>query len=369
MRILERIVVFCLLSVLMLGLTVDSVSAKIGINAFFLPALLMSKTLPEASLDKLASGRDMEAIDIARLAIVKQPLSVEALSVLSRSSAVLNPEMSSESLVQAATLGWRDVAVQAAVIETATLAQNWAAVGPRLVALTRLDRLDAIERGGFLSADAQDYTSQVTHAFSDDGSSWLKFAMWLRTTGQNKDSEYFLGSAPSFNREDECFQLGQIANDFARENEIQFAAQLVSTRCQNFLTSASGEVSIDQNFGNNRRGPFEWKVTDQPGIIYNIKSKDGKSILEVVNSDPFSRLIASKVFAGKDVIVRDIMYSSSINSGKMEVRSLDLSFSCIDGGGAAPNSGLRFKLKDVDRCDFVRVKFRLPTGRFQLWVN
>lgn len=368
-QISERIVVFCLLAGVTFGLTVDSVSARFGVNPFFLPKLFKSKSLSESSLEMLANGRDRQATDTARLAVLKQPLSVEALSVLARSSAVLKPQMSSGSLAQAATLGWRDVAVQTSVIETAAAVRNWDAVGPRLVALTRLGRLGAVERGIFITADAREYAPKVAHAFLEDGTSWLKFSKWLLAKGREADGKYFLRTAPTFQRDVDCFQFGLIANEFVRKGEIDFAAELVNYRCRSYLTTPSHGLSIDQNFGDSRRGPFQWKVENHPGVRYNIKSNDGRIILEVVNTDPLPRLIASKIVPRRNMIARNAIYSSNMSSGRLEARSLDLSFSCINGGASAAEYDLVSDLNGGDRCRFVRVKIKLPTGRFQLWGN
>lgn len=114
LRMLARIAAFLALSATALGLAADRVIGEISVDSAFLPNIFKSSSLPTTSLRELAGGHNTEAQGIAQLALLKRPLSVEALTAIASSSAATKPDVSSNTLAQAAALGWRNVVIQAA---------------------------------------------------------------------------------------------------------------------------------------------------------------------------------------------------------------------------------------------------------------
>lgn len=366
----SQIVAFCLLTSMVLGLTTDYILGRAGRYASFVPQFFGSKSLPAASRAELASGRGQAAVSTARVAVLRQPLSVEALGALARSTVVLEPRMSSEALAQAAGLGWRDVAVQASVIESASLAKKWDVAAPRLLALANLNALDNIDPAVFASEDAPDYASKIAPAFSGNGLAWFKFAKWLRDKGLERQSEALLAQTPAYEREDACATLGLTASEFVRAGRVDFAAELVDRRCRNFLTSASSALDIDENFGGRDRGPFEWQVVNQPGVSVRIETTNAMTVVELENSDPLPRTIARKIVRTRAVQSGSVMYFNKIGASSSSRKKMPLEFECATLQ-RTPNSQTipTMNKSMVENCLFVRVKFQLPPGRYRLWSD
>lgn len=368
-RLLKRTLLFCLLACFALGVTTDAILARVGVSGTFLPAIFHSKSLPASSLDQLANGKEQESIATARFAVLKQPLSVEALAVLAQSSATAKPQLSSQALTQAARLGWRNVTVQAAIIESAALVRNWDVVSPRLLALTRLNRMEVIDQTVFGLTDAREYASQIAAEFANDSSAWFMFIKWLRGNNRIGESKYLLYKTPSYDREEDCVRLGVLAQDFVRYNETELAAALVGDRCQRFLTSASSGLTINQHFGNTRRGPFEWQTMLHPGVSYRTGLDYGRKFVEIVNLDPLPRTVASKLMRLDGARLNGRILFKRLESKDLEQRLLPVNFECTtlrDGGMVSISSSLE---KMPLNCTMIRAKLRLPKGRFQIWLD
>lgn len=359
---------FSLMTGLVLGLTVDQILGRVGLNNFLLPEIFKSKALIGASLEKLDLGRDDEATAIARLAVMKQPLSVDALFVLAGNSVRVKPLISENSLVQAAKLGWRNAAVQAVVVDSAASAGQWQVVAPRLVALTKMDELGAVNPTVFGSADPRIFVPQVSPAFSDDGSAWFRFINWLRDQELKGESEYAVTKTPSYSQKDDCMFVGAMASRLVLDQKIVIAEDLIRTRCRDFLTSAASGLTINEHFGDKTRGPFEWRTFSHPGVSVTIVRVDGKSRVNVNNVDPFPREVASKI------VRREVFEGSRglsffrIGSDSPVIEQLKFSGRCIGLSDESLRS--RFQEAAVRRqCEFVQVTLTLQTGEFQIWSN
>lgn len=364
-----RIAAFCLLSGMVVVLTADTMMGNLGLSDVSLPQLVRFKTLPASSRQALENGKDNEAITIARAAVLKQPFSVEALTSLALSSAVSKPEMSSQALAQAASFGWRNVAVQAIVIKSAALENNWNGVAPRLVALSNLNKLDALDPSVFVTANAGTYASKIAPAFAQNGIAWFRFADWLKDNGAENERASLLAQTPPYNRESDCIQLGQTARKLVSEDRVNMAADLIHSRCQGYLTPASGAITIDQHFGDSRRGPFEWQLAPEPGVSVRIGTSVGKIAVEVENVDPVQRVIASKILSKHDhrTKFRALFRLSDLNVPHRSI--MPLSFECIGSKFLTASSGPVSGALYTSPCKFYRVKLSLPQGRFQLHVD
>lgn len=368
LSIAERIAAFSLMTGLVLSLTVDQIVGRVGLNNFLLPEIFKSKALIAASLDKLDLGRDEEATAIARLAVTKQPLSVDALFVLAGNSARVKPLISENSLVQAAKLGWRNAAVQAVVVDSAASAGEWEVVAPRLVALTKMGELGAVNPTVFGSADPRIFVPRVSPAFSDDGSAWFRFINWLRDNELKAESEYAVTKTPLYLQKDDCMFVGAMASKLVREGKIGIAEDLIRTRCRDFLTKSTSGLTINDHFGDDKRGPFEWQTLSHGGVSFKVLKKEGKARVNVRNADPLSREVASKV------VRREIFESSRglsfsrIDANTQEVMPLQILGRCI-GSLDQPLSGLLSAQGARSSCEFVKVTFTLPSGGFQIWSN
>lgn len=368
--LMSKIVAFCLLTSMVLGLTTDDILGRAGRYASFVPQFFGSKSLPAASRAELASGRDHAAVSTARAAVLRQPLSVEALGALARSTVVSEPRLSSEALAQAARLGWRDVAVQASVIESASLTKKWDVAAPRLLALANLNALDNIDPAVFASGDAPDYASKIAPAFSGNGLAWFKFAKWLRDNGLERQSEALLAHTPAYEREEACATLGLTASEFVRAGRVDFAAELVDPRCRNFLTSASSALAIDQNFGDRDRGPFEWQVVSQPGVSVRLETTNEMTFAVVENSDPIPRTIARKIARTRAVQSESVIYFNKIGASSSSRKNMPLEFECATLQPTQNSKAIPTVNESMfENCLFVRVKFQLPPGRFKLWTD
>lgn len=369
LRILERLAAFCMLSGVVLGLTVDQLLARAGFHTPLLPNLLKFETLPASSLQELERSSEARATDKVRLIVLMRPLSVEALEVLAQSTATSKPHMATELLVQAAALGWRNVAMQAAVIRSAASAKNWGVVAPRLLALTKLKSLDAIDPSTFVTADAREYAPQIVAAFADDGIAWFEFANWLRRTGRERESKYLLAQTPSYSDEDACNQLGLLARQFVKVGEIDFAAELIGSRCRGYLTPASSGLIIDQHFGEVSRGPFEWQMAPHSGLSVRTGMLDGKAFVEVVNADPLTRKIASKLVLKSNFEKFRVIEFENLSAKDLQPNSLQLYYECVAFGGRYKEP-LKLDVKSFGGdCAILRVGFELPTGRFRVWSD
>jgi hypothetical protein len=326
--------------------------------------------LPAASRTEVASGREDAAVNTAREAVLRQPLSVEALAVLARSTVVSNPQMSSEALTQAAGLGWRDAAIQASVIENASLTKNWDVVAPRLVALTNLNALEVIDPAVLAMESASHHAAQIAAAFADNGLAWFKFVKWMREKGFEKQSEALLAETPAYEREDSCARLGLTANEFVRAGRVDFAAELIDTRCQNFLTSASSALTIDKSFGNRDRGPFEWQLVSNSGVSVRIETVGGMTVVEVANSDPLPRTIAQRIVRARALQSGTVGYFKKMGPNSSDRNILPVEFDCV----AVQHKSNEKAILSPDKilmgnCSFVKVNFQLGTGRFQIWTE
>lgn len=362
-----RIAAFCLLSGSVLGFATDHILGTVGLEATFLPELFKFKTLPASSLQKQGSGRETEATDIARLAVLKQPLSVEALEALARSSATSEPQMSTKSLVQAAALGWRNIAVQVTVIRSAASAKNWGVAAPRLLALTKLNSLEAIDHSVFSAADAREYVPDILPAFAYDGLAWFKFTNWLRDAVRESESRFVLAQTPSYFDEGSCNQLGLVASEFIRDGEIEFAAELIDSRCRNYLTPPSSGLSIDKHFGDQQRGPFEWLMLPQSGVSFRTGFANGKNFVEITNSDPLRRKIAVKFIHNNSRRKEKEILFQSLNAVQSKPENLYLKYECAELGVRHRNSPKNDTSSLKGDCLFFRVSFYLATGHFRVW--
>lgn len=366
LRLLAKIAAFCLVSSLTVGLTVDLVFAEQGVSGALLPELLHSKSLPSLSLNQLTDGEEYEALSTARSAVLRQPLSVEALTGLARSSANLKPQMSMASLAQAASLGWRDALVQAMVINAAASTNSWKVVAFRVLALTKLDRLDLVNQANFADENAPMYTQPMVEAFTNDGVAWFRFVGWLRTMGREVESEHLLAETPFFNRIEECIHLGYIAQDFVREGKIDFAAELVDNRCQKFLTSSKDRHMITPNFGDYQRGPFEWQIVTKSGIDFRVFPNDGANALEVFNRDPVPRVIARKIMRRSEYEAAGKLHLVQFGGGDLIEKFVPISVECANRESDYRGDEVASTLIARRHCPFVRVKFQIPSGRFRL---
>lgn len=370
LQIAVRIAVFCAMSFIALGLMADILLAGFGLSTVLLPDVFRSKTLLTSSRDDLGRGREEGALNKARAAVLKEPLSAEALAVLALSSTSLKPYMSSNALVQAAGLGWRNILVQASVIESAASAKNWNAVGPRLLAVASLDKLDAINPAVFEINDAADYSAKIAPAFLDSGLAWFKVAQWMRSKGLESESKYFLAQTPAYNDVDACVWLKNTANEFIRDGDIAFAAGLIASRCGSFLTSASDSISFDQHFGDPGRGPFEWQMVGQAGVSFRTEMRSGKTILEIQNADPLPRIIASKILRTNELRLGEHTYAGELRINDSSGRVVPLFFESIGKRRRFwRTSSSTLNRSPDDNGGFIRVYFKLPTGRFQLSVK
>lgn len=357
-----------MLSCLVLGLTFDQIMGGMSIDSAWLPQPFKSKSLLAAGRDELRDGQEEDALATARLVISKQPFSADALELLARSSVALRPEMSSASLSQAAVLGWRNNAVQAVVIESAASSNNWAIVAQRLLALSKLNGLDLVDPTIFDAGRMRDNATQIAVEFSENSLDWFKFTKWLRMNGREEGSRYLLLRTPNYQTEEECNRLGLVAGDFVRRSEVEFAAKLISSRCREYLTSPTSGLAIDQNFGDSRRGPFEWHMVPNPGVTYSISSRSGKKVVEVFNADPLPRAIAQKIVRKKDLFRNFRIISRSLDRLGSQADSLSLRFTCFEQGGNKSFT-LDFAYRLPDNCEFMRVMFSLENGRSELWSD
>lgn len=367
--LLGRIGAFCLLSGVVLGLTTDQFLAKVTADASFLPGPFRFKTLPGLSIQELGSRTEIEAMDTARLAVLRQPLSVEALGALAQSSATLKLQMSTKALSQAAALGWRGVSVQTAVIGSAAAAKRWDVAAPRLLALAKLHTLDALDHSVFVTAHAREYAPQIVQTFAHDGVAWFRFSSWLRARGGEKQSMYLLAQTPFYSDEDACNQLGFLARKFVHDGQIDFAADLIGVRCQSYLTPPTNGLSINQHFGQVRRGPFEWQMIPHSGVSFRAGLAQGKAVVEITNADPLPRKIAIKLVQRGDYNKPKKVLYEDLDSIIRKPRILKISYECamysVKGSKSLTNLT---RTSGVD-CDVFRAFFQLSTGHFRLWTD
>lgn len=366
LRMPAYIAVYCLLSGLVLALTADNVLGRQGIHVDFLPRFFRSRTLTASSQQPLESYQDYEAISTARAAVVKRPLSVEALSALALSSAASKPDMSSKALAQAASLGWRNANVQAVVIKSAALERKWSVAAPRLLALSNLNGLDALDSSVFVAAVDRSYAAKVAPAFAHNGVAWFKYAQWLKDQGLEKEREHILAQTLNYNRETDCVRLGLVAQQLVLEGRIDMAANLVRSRCESYITRVSDTITIDEHFGDTRRGPFEWQMVAQPGVSVRVGMNGGKAIVEVENGDPVTRVIASRLLSNESGSA-DLHTHFELSDLSNPLRKIKpLLFECQEFNSmeiSDKTASTAFRASD---CRFVRVKLKLPNGRFQL---
>lgn len=369
LRILERAAAFFMLFGLVLGLTADHVLGRMAVDAALLPEFFKSASLPASSLQKLEVGREEEAITMARRAVLKQPLSVEALAVLAQSSAFADSDMSSAVLAKAAELGWRNVFVQVAVINSAASVKSWRVVAPRVFALATLNELDNLDPAKFIEVDAPEYGSQMAPAFSSNGLAWFKFVKWLGDKGFKREHDGLLLQTPLLVREVDCVRLGQEAGELVREGQVSFAANLIGSRCQGYLTSASKSLVVDQHFGDSRRGPFEWQMIPRTGVNFSIIMKGGKPQLEVTNSDPLRRIIASRIIRADKLKGSRTLFFHRLDGGASRKELLPLSAKCVerifDGEGTPQSSIGNISMS----CSFLHITFQLPSGRYHVGTD
>lgn len=366
LQILERVAAFCMMSGVVLGLTADNVLGTLALDAVFLPKSFKSKSLPASSLKDLAVGREMEATATAAKAVLKQPLSVEALAALAQSSAVLRPEMSSSALSQAAALGWRNVFVQATVIDSAASISSWSVVAPRVLALASLNELDQIDSAIFAKADVEEYALQIAPTFASNGSAWFKFVKWLGAKGLERERDGLLRQTPHYVDVADCIRLGQIAGEFVSRRQVSIAAELVDSRCQSYLTSASSGAAYDQHFGDSKRGPFEWQMIRRPGVNFSVTTTNSRTRLEIVNSDPLPRTIASKVILAESLASSPKLFVRRLDSVSSRLEPLPISVECAER--LANRNDVVQSSVETERvsCVFVRLTFQLPSGHYQM---
>lgn len=365
-RIFERVAAFLMLSGLVLGLTADNLLGRTAVDTSLLPELFKSASLPASSLKKLAVGREEEATAIARRAVLRQPLSVEALAVLAQSSAIADSDMSSIVLAKAAALGWRNVFVQVAVINSAASVKSWRVVAPRVFALARLNELDSLDPKVFVDVDAPEHGSQMAPVFSSNGLAWFKFLKWLGEKGFKREHDGLLVQTPLFVREADCVRLGQAADELVREGQVSFAADLIGSRCKGYLTLASKGLAIDQHFGDSRRGPFEWQMIARPGVNLSIITKGGKPQLEVTNADPLPRTIASRIIRAEKLKGSRTLFFQRLDSGASRKEHLPLSAKCVERASEGLSGQKSFVRINSVTCSFLHITFQLPSGHFQV---
>lgn len=366
--ILGRIAVFCTLSAFILGHTTDHFMGRSALDVSFLPEFFKSASLPAASLEKLGDGREEQAFTLARNAVLKQPLSVNSLSALAQTSAVVNSNMSSNALSQAAALGWRNLFVQVAVVNSAALVNNWKVVAPRVLALASLNKLDELDPAIFAGTNVPEYTQQIAPVFSSSGLAWFKFIKWLGDNSLNRERDGLLMQTPVYVREADCVRLGQVASELVREGQVSFAADLIRSRCQSFLTSASSGLVIDEHFGDSQRGPFEWQMISHSGVSFNISTGDGSVRLEVINSDPIDRRIASKIVRIDRLENLSEPFFHRLEDGDVKNDNFLMEVQCVEGSSkGAKYENVSFAKRDAD-CHFVHITFQIPNGHFQMGV-
>lgn len=357
---------FALLSALVVGLTVDRVVGREALDAEFLPTLFKSSTLPASSLGHLANGRDDEAIAEARAAVFKQPLTVDALAALAKASAVVNPEMSSIALTQAAALGWRNVVIQTAVINGAASTKSWSIVAPRLLAMTKLNKLDNVSPAIFANADVEEYALQIAPAFSASGSAWFQFVKWLGGNGMTRERDGLLKQTPLYDREADCVALGLTANELARDGNISIAADLIDSRCRRYITSPESFIGIDQHFGDVRRGPFEWRIVSNSGVTFSVAAVDGKTHLDVVNSDPLPRKVASRMIRTASLEKSVKLLFTRLGTGNLPMEPLPVFTQCLEGEHSLRSPRVLVRSGVKMDCPFTRIVFQVPTGAFRI---
>lgn len=360
---LLRIAVFTLVACTAIGTALDHFLGTQSFSAAFLPGAFKSRSLTAESMEILSRRRFKEAIVSARNAVLTQPLSTEALIGLARSSAIENPKLSSETLLQAAALGWRGVTAQSAMIESGAFVGRWDVVALRLVALARLNELDAIDQSAFASADVRDYAPQIAPAFTQSGMAWFKFSKWLKDNGLERESDYVLTQTPIFQRKDDCAYLGHTAQELVRDRKILLAAELIESRCKSFLTWPSSSISIDQHFGDKSRGPFEWQVLPHSGVSFNITNNDGATRLEIRNADPLTRKFATKIVK-IDKSHEDVNIYSNIKLKGGEPHDMRfVSVKCIYPILSNKERARQEGIIGSGRCPFGMVSIDLPRGQ------
>lgn len=368
LQVLTRSAILCLLSGIVLGLAADNVLGRTGLSTTYLPQVFKLNTLPAATRQELANGRDEEAIALARKAVQRQPLSVEALASLAWASATSRPSMSSDALGQAARLGWRDAPVQVAIIKSAALTKNWSVVAPRLAALANMNKLDEVDPSIFAIEDA-DFSEKIAPAFADYGLAWFKFVNWLRDKGLSRQSNDLLLQTPAFDRQDACIQLGFLAFKVVREGRGALAATIVNSHCDKFLTSTESGLVIDQNFGDSQRGPFEWQTSGYPGVSVVVEKEFDGTFLEVVNGDPLPRPVATKIMQRGQLLNGDVVNAIAMRSRTRKHEVIPLDIKCIDRPDKVINYVSVSGKELANRCNMVRVTFALPTGHFRVWSS
>lgn len=352
LRTLERIAAFCMLSGFVLGVTADHVLGRMALDAALLPKFFKSASLPASSLKELAGGRDEEATATARRAVLKQPLSVEALAALAQSSAVLEPEMSSSALSQAAGLGWRNIVVQNAALRSAANEGQWEVVGRIVDAAARLRSLDKVDKEIFEHHDPSIYARMMAPAFIYSPASWFAFARWLRENDLRIQSAEVIQNSPYYAEESGCVRLGMALDDLIKFGQIEAAAKIIEGRCNAFLTSPSSGLRFGQQFGNIRRGPFEWKLAGNSGVNFKMNDVSGDFYLIIENKDPIARRFASKILHKKYLESDLMIFMRKYGDRSSKIRPITLSKQCISGD-----------------CDFLSVSFEIPQGMYQVWAE
>lgn len=297
-NLFERASASVMLIGLVIGAGLDAIAARSLEIAAIVPVPFRSVSWPTVSHNYLSVNDTAAAYEAAKSATLRRPLDPAALISVAKAGAGIKQEESSTSLAVAAQFGWRNVEVQRAIVSGALGSSAWEVAALRIVALTRLRKLDSLLPDSVASMSTGGAYASLHKAFHENEGEWLHFFKWLRRENA-EEAVVFLKSMPSAVKRADCGSLISASNLVVEQGRIDVADAILDNSCEKVADRAGDTLAFRENFGTTDAGPFDWKFSRHPSVSFEKIIDKSNVYIATYNSDAVSRPFAQKIIALK----------------------------------------------------------------------